>query len=30
MAEDNILYTENNRDLVLRMLREKTDGEINK
>ena len=28
-AEANILYTENNRDLVLRMLREKTDGEMN-
>lgn len=29
-AKANILYTENNRDLVLRMLRERTDGEMRK
>jgi hypothetical protein len=27
-AEANILYTENNRDLVLRVLRERTEGEM--
>ncbi|MFB6190865.1 MAG: hypothetical protein ABEJ64_00385 [Candidatus Nanohaloarchaea archaeon] len=27
-AEANILYTENNRDIVLRVLREKTEGEM--
>lgn len=27
-AEAHILYTENNRDLVLRVLRDKTEGEL--